>query len=279
MGATVIVGGRVRTLAGADAEALAFADGRIVAVGERAEVSRVAGEGAAVIDGAGLTVVPGFVDAHHHVSIAALYGGAVQLGAVTDIPALQAALAAASRALPEGRWLVAMNWDEGRLAERRPPTRAELDDAVPDRPLFALHQTCHRALANSRALALAGIDASTPEPSGGLIQRGRGGEPTGLLVERGMSRVEARARPDLATYDAAGILARMKEHYVALVRVGLTRVVDTAVPAELFTLYRELARRGTCSCRPTCVRSRPRGTSRSRGTRSTAPPRVTPRAR
>ncbi len=246
MGATVIVGGRVRTLVGGDAEALAFEAGRIVAVGTEAQVRGVAGEGAAMIDAAGLTVVPGFVDAHHHVSIAALYGGAVRLAApaVTDIPSLQAMLAAASRALPEGRWLVAMHWDESRLAERRPPTRAELDDAVPDRPLFALHHTCHRALANSRALALAGIDAATPEPSGGAIERGRGNEPTGLLLERGMSRVEARARPDLAQHDAAGILTRMKEHYQALVRVGLTRVVDAAVPAELFTLYRELARRG-----------------------------------
>ena len=247
MGSTMILG---RCLAmdakGTEAEALAFSDGAITALGDRAHVQEVAGPDAEVIDAAGCTVVPGFIDAHHHVAIAALYSGSVRLVAplVTDIPSLQAALAEAARGLAPNQWLVAMDWDEARLSERRPPTVAELDDAVPDRPLFALHYTCHRALANSRALSLAGIDASTKEPSGGTIGRGRGGAPNGLLIERGMSRVEALARPDLARADAEGILARMAAHYRALVRVGITRVVDTAVPRELFALYRALGKRG-----------------------------------
>ncbi len=241
-----IVGGRVRTMAPGSADAVAYRGGAIVAVGTRDEVLAAAGDGAEIVDAQGALVMPGFVDAHHHVSIASLYGGVLRLTAphVTDIASLQAALSRAAAELPPGRWLVAMDWDEGRLAERRPPTRQELDDAVPERPLFALHYTCHRALANSRALELAAIGADTPDPSGGLISRGRGGLPDGLLIERGMSRVEALARPDLASYDVEGVLDRMAAHYRRLVAAGITRVGDTAVPVDLLPLYRESARRG-----------------------------------
>ncbi|MCA8921310.1 MAG: amidohydrolase family protein, partial [Planctomycetes bacterium] len=141
-------------------------------------------------------------------------------------------------------WLVAMEWDAGLLRERRPPTREELDAAVGERPLFALHQTCHSALANTRALELAGIDASTPDPPGGALGRGRGGLPNGLLLERGISRVEALARPDLAAHDLEGYLARMAAHYRELAAVGITGVADTCVPLDLIPLYYEAARRG-----------------------------------
>lgn len=244
----VIVGADVRTedARARRAEALAWRDGEILAVGTREEVLRAAGSESFVHDARGATVVPGFVDAHHHPGIAALYGGQLRLAGpdVTDIAALQAKLAAASRALPPGRWLVATEWDEAALRERRHPTRAELDDAVPDRPLFAMHYTCHRAVANGRALALAGIDAGTADPAGGAIGRGRRGEPDGLLIERGMSRVEALARASLVARDAEGFFERLSAHHAALLAEGITRVVDATVPGDVITLYREAARRG-----------------------------------
>lgn len=245
---TVLTNGRVRTLVrgAADAEALAFAAGKIVAVGARDEVLRASGPSARVVDIGGAAVLPGFIDAHHHVAISALYGGCLSLvpPRVTDIASLQSVLAAAAAELAPGRLLVATAWDETALRERRAPTRAELDDAVPDRPLFMLHHTCHRGLANSRALELAGIDGKTPDPPGGLISRGPGGVPDGLLIEQGMSRVESLARAELAKTDALGVLERIAAHHRALARAGITRVVDTAVPPELLAIYRESARRG-----------------------------------
>lgn len=228
------------------AEAIAYQGERIVSVGPRAQVLADAGPDATVREVGDQAIVPGFIDAHHHVCISALYHGLIRLTPpdVHDIPSLQAKLANAARATPEGAWLVAMEWDEALLAERRPPTRQELDDAVGDRPLFALHQTCHRALANSRALALAGIDRNTADPPGGVIARGRNGHPNGLLIERGMSRVEALARGDLALRDAEGFHARIKAHYRAMVAVGITRVSDTAVPVDLLPLYRASMQRG-----------------------------------
>ncbi len=245
---TVLTAARIRCL---DSQArtvgaLAMRDGRILAIGDREAVLREAGDGAVVIDAGDADVLPGFIDAHHHVSVMSLYSGAAALGPprVRDVASFQSALADAARGLAPGRWLVATGWDESQLSERRPPTVQELDEAVPDRPLFALHYTCHRALANSRALELAGIGAGTPDPSGGVISRSKSGAPDGLLIERGMSRVEALARPDRVGHDGAGILERMAAHYHAMVRAGITRVVDTAVPQELMTVYRESARRG-----------------------------------
>lgn len=230
----------------ADAEAIAFEDDRILAVGSRAEVVAAAGPQAEVLDRGARTIAPGFIDAHHHLSVAALYGGVVRLEPprVTDIPTLQQALREAARNMPPGGMLVASQWDEARLRERRPPSREELDEATEGRPAFLLHYSCHRALANSRALELAGIDARTADPPGGVISRGPGGIPDGLLIEQGMSRVEALARADRARADQEGILARMASHYGDLLRVGITRICDAAVPPELVGLYRTLAARG-----------------------------------
>ena len=131
---------------GTRAEAIAWSDGKVLAVGSQADVERVAGEGATSYDAKGRTVLPGFVDAHHHPAIVALYGGTLQLTAplVTDMPSMQRAISAASRAMDEAGasdddWLVVVNWDEANLKERRGPTRQELDDAAPNRPLFAVH--------------------------------------------------------------------------------------------------------------------------------------------
>lgn len=244
----VVVNADVRVMdpGGARADALALRDGRILAVGAREEILLLAGAEAATWDAGGATLLPGFIDAHHHACLDALYGGRVRLAPplVTDIASLQAALRDAARSLPPDRWLVATNWDELLLAERRPPTLEELDDAVPDHPLMALHYSCHRALANSRALTLAGIGRSSPDPSGGVISRGKGGRPDGLLLERGMSRVESLARASLARTDAEGFFARLGAHHRALAAVGITRIVDAAVPADLAALYAEAARRG-----------------------------------
>lgn len=230
---------------GARADAIAWDDGIILAVGRREEVIAAAGPAATPISVGGATVLPGFVDAHHHPSFVALYGGQTRLTPpdVTDLPSLQAAIARAARALEPGAWLVAMDWDEARLAERRAPTRDDLDQAAGDRPVVAMHYSGHRLVANTRALALAGIDRATPDPPGGAIGRGRGRHPDGLLVERGMSRVESLLRANLAARDADGFLERLGRHHDEMLAAGITSVVDATVPGELRALYQEAERR------------------------------------
>jgi predicted amidohydrolase YtcJ len=246
--AHIICNAQVRTMAasGSACDAIAWRDGRLLAVGARADVARIAGPDARVWDAAGATVLPGFIDAHHHPSVVALFGGRVRLAppSVSDIASLQRALQTAACDLGPGQWLVATDWNEALLAERRPPTRRELDDAVPDHPLLALHYSCHRAVANSRALALAQIGRDTPDPSGGAIGRGRNGVPNGLLIERALSRVESLARASLLARDGQGFLARLGQHHRALVAAGITRIVDATVPGDVAALYREAQRRG-----------------------------------
>jgi len=242
--------GDIWTMAGGSepsrAAALGVRGGRVVATGSAAEVAAKLGPDYERVELDGRTLLPGMFDVHQHASIVCLYGGRLRLRApdVTDITSLLLRLREASAALEPGEWLVAIEWDESQLRERRAPTRAELDEAVPDRPLFAMHYTCHRALGNSRALAMAGIDHHSPEPSGGTIERDRRGEPNGLLIERAMSRVESLARQSLVVRDQQGFFERLAAHYRGLALRGITHLVDAAVPKDLEALYREARARG-----------------------------------
>ncbi len=242
--------GDVRVMDPADtrAEAVLFRDGRVAGVGARAALEAASAERdeellTTVVDA---TILPGFVDPHHHASLAALWGGLTRLTPpeVTDIASLQRTLAESAAGIDAGEWVMATEWDEMRLAERRPPTRDELDQALPNHPLFAMHYSCHRGVANSRALALAGIDHHTPDPDGGYIERGLGGVPSGLLIERGMSRVESLARAALIARDAERFFRQLEAHQRALLAAGITHIADATVPTDLVALYREANQRG-----------------------------------
>lgn len=237
---------RTMTTSKPPADAIAWRDGNILAVGARDDVAHAAGRDATRVDARGATVLPGFVDAHHHPSLVALWGGTVRLAPplVRDVATLQSTLRAAAARLAPGQWLLASDWNEELLAEKRAPTRAELDDAVPHHPLLAMNYTCHRAVVNSRALELAGIDRHTPDPAGGAISRGRDGLPDGLLIERGMSRVESLARADAICRDAEGFFERIRKHHDDVLAAGITTMADATVPLDLLDLYREAERRG-----------------------------------
>lgn len=248
MNTVTVLHGQIRTMKpGAEvAESIAWSNGRIVAVGTHAEVAAAVPRPTQVIELGERTVIPGLIDAHHHAGISALYGGRLRLDAteITGISSLQQALARAAATLAPGRWLVATHWSEHTLREHRAPTRAELDDAVPDRPMLAMHSSYHRAVANSRALEIANIRTATPDPTGGIIGRARGGEPNGLLIERGMSPLEQLARADLVAFDAEEIVQRLGAHSAQAFCVGLTHVADAAVPVDLIRLYEQAHLRG-----------------------------------
>jgi predicted amidohydrolase YtcJ len=251
----VIVNAEVRTMSRAGTvEAVAWRDGRLVAVGSAQAALAAIGGDATPWDAKGATVLPGFIDAHQHPCISAVYGGTVRLTPpeVSDVAGFLRKLRATAAGVPRDGWVVATEWDELLLAERRAPSLRELDEAVPDLPVFAMHYSCHRGLANSRALEAAGIGRDTPDPPGGSIGRDARGAPSGILIERAMSGVESRARASLVARDADGFFARLEAHNSGLIRAGITRVVDAAVPADLAALYREALRRGVL-CVPTVM--------------------------
>jgi predicted amidohydrolase YtcJ len=242
------VNGVVRTMdALAVAEAMAIDGDRIAGVGTAAAMRALAGPHAEAIDLGGKTIVPGFVDAHHHLSLAVLYEGAVDCRPtkVTSVSEIVEALRQASERIPAGEWVVGYGYDHWQLAEGRHPTRADLDAACPDHPATVVHYSFHSVVANSRALELAEIGRDTPDPAAGQIVRGRRGEPNGLLIETALSRVEELARKSIAARDGAGFIARLARYEERLFAVGITGVADPMVTPEVERLFREAKRCGS----------------------------------
>lgn len=187
--ATIYTGGEIVTLAPGEpvAEALASVGDRIVAVGTEAAcrdaLSEAGGREVEHVRLAGGCLLPGFIDTHVHPIGILYYDMNADLRGVTSIAQLQEVLRAASSRLAAGEWLVGLQLEDADLAERRLPTRAELDAVCPDRPVVLMKHDGHSAVGNSLALAAAGIDAATADPPGGRIERDARGEPSGACRE------------------------------------------------------------------------------------------------
>ncbi len=230
------------------AESVAITGDRIVAVGADHEVSALAGARTRIVDLAGRTVVPGLIDQHLHLDHLALARSERMLDVSAPLRSLAglAELTAAHAARrPDDAWVVGGGWSEGSIAElaagERVAGRAELDAALPDRPVLLRHFSLHAALANGAALRLAGIDAATPDPVGGRIERDPAtGEPTGLLLETAVGLVDDRIpAPDQATR-----VAELRAAMAELNRLGVTSVTDPLTTASGLRDYAALRRDG-----------------------------------
>ncbi|MFM6829617.1 MAG: amidohydrolase [Novosphingobium sp.] len=160
--------------------AVAVKDGRIAAVGGK-EVAKN-WQAPRTIDLHGRTLMPGFIDAHLHLK--GLSHRSIEPDKARSITELGTMVAAKAKQLGPGEWVAGSGWDEALLTEKRNPTRADLDAIAPDNPVVLVRAGAHSAVANSLALKLAGIDASTPDPEDGLIERGADGQPSGVIRER-----------------------------------------------------------------------------------------------
>ncbi|AMR67453.1 amidohydrolase [Aquipseudomonas alcaligenes] len=176
-----------------EAEAIAVKDGRILAVGYRDEVMKLKGAKTQLVDLAGSTLVPGFIDPHGHVFNTGIQAISANLlprpdGGVNNIPELQAALkgwAGQSLKLTDKYgWIVGFGYDDAQLKEQRHPTRDDLDQVSTELPVVIVHQSGHLGVMNSKALAILGLNAGTKNPPGGVIRRKQGTqEPDGVLEE------------------------------------------------------------------------------------------------
>ena len=196
-------------------EAVIAHKGRVTFVGTEKQARQAAGQDVAVRDLAGATLLPGFIDAHSHFTVATMSAGGIDLrdrahGAVTDISGVQAVIRRHLARSPakSGSWTTIWQFDQETLAEKRYITRAELDAVAPDHPLVVLHVSLHGAVANSAALKAVGIDEATPVPPGGMILRDDAGKLNGVLLEKAMFLMLAKmpqptAERKLAALDAA----------------------------------------------------------------------------
>ena len=173
---------------GAQVEAVATRGDRIVFVGSLDEARRAA-PGAREVDLAGAAAYPGFVDCHAHLREIGLREMTLNLEGSASVAELQARLRAAAAAQPTGP-IFGRGWIETHWPEQRFPTRQDLDAVVPDRPVYLMRADGHAGVANSAALAMAGVTASTQPPTGGDIPHDAKGEPTGMLIDNAKALVE-----------------------------------------------------------------------------------------
>jgi predicted amidohydrolase YtcJ len=217
--------------------ALAFDDnGKIVAVGSASEVAAKAPK-ARHVDMQGKTVLPGLIDAHGHVfSLGDMLTQLDLSGSASLADALKAASAYA-RANPGQPWLRGRGWNQEVWKLGRFPTAAELDGAVPDRPIWLQRVDGHAGWANSGALKLAGITNATPDPAGGKIVRDANGNATGILVDAAQELVN-KVLPMQTEAEARATLDRS---LAEIARVGLTSVHDAGIEVGQDRLYRDYA--------------------------------------
>lgn len=173
------------------AQALAIKDGILIAVGDQQSVLAHKSATTKVIDLKGKTLLPGFVDAHGHVSMTGLQAVSANLlpapdGKGNSIAALQQILkeyAATPLARSKGI-IIGFGYDDAQLKERRAPTRQELDAVSRDKPVLVIHQSGHLGVLNTKALQMVGLNADSKDPEGGQIQREADGKtPNGVLEE------------------------------------------------------------------------------------------------
>ncbi|HEU5334367.1 MAG TPA: amidohydrolase [Terriglobales bacterium] len=177
------------------AEAVAVAGERIVAVGTASAIDAWRGPGTRVIDTGGKLVLPGFNDAHVHFIDSGLSLASVQLKDAASPQEFASRIAQFAAAQPEGRWIVGGTWDEQRWNPAQLPTRELIDSVTPNNPVAVNRYDGHMYLANSLALKLAHITASTPDPPGGEIVRDAKGNPTGILKDAAQKLVDAVIPP------------------------------------------------------------------------------------
>ena len=209
--------------------AMLVRDGRIAAVGPAAAVRAAAAPGARVVRLDGATVVPGLIDAHCHVADVGYLAASADCSqpSAPDIPAVQARLREAAGRTPPGSWVTGSGYVEYKLREGRHPTRADLDQAVPDRPAVLYHTSLHACVLNTAALAEAGFAERQPDPPDGAFGRDRDGRLDGVVFERPMFALfERNLRADLARMDAGARTRLVQVAGQRLAAFGLTAACD-----------------------------------------------------
>src|SRR5258705_7872662 len=225
----ILTNARIATLDDAPPEATAAAvrDGRFVAVGSDREIDAHRTPRTQVIDAHGRRVIPGLNDSHIHVIRGGLnYHLELRWDNVRSVADALTKLREQARRTPPPQWVrVVGGWSEFQFAERRMPTLDELNAAAPDTPVFVLH-LYDRALLNAAALRAVGYTKDTPDPVGGVIERDRRGNPTGLLIANpnAMILYSTLARgPKLELEDQRN----STRHFMReLNRFGLTSIID-----------------------------------------------------
>lgn len=207
-------------------QAIAIWQGKVLAAGSDADILALKGPATEVIDLEGRFASPGLIDNHLHLLSTGLVMGMVDVTAAA-VPTLQSmvdAIAARAAKSGPGDWILARGYDQTKLDTGVHPTREDLDRAAPDHPVLVTRACGHIAIANSKALALAGVSEATPVPEGGLLGM-TGNRLNGLLAENAIGLVR-RAVPALSEEQLVAAIEAGGKH---LLGFGITSTMDAAV--------------------------------------------------
>ena len=222
------------------AEAIAIQNGKIIAVCFNEEIRKYVSNKTRVIDVENRTVVPGFVDCHVHMTGFGRFLQTLDLRNVESIKEIQRKLREYAQKNPEKGWILGGRWDQERFAEKRYPTRRDLDAAVADKPVFLIRVCGHMGVINSRALQLAGITRETTVDGGRIDLDEATGEPNGILRENALELVwKAIPKPGSRELEEACVLACEKA-----VEAGLTCVHWIVGSAEEIRIIQKLCLEG-----------------------------------
>lgn len=231
------------------AEAVAIRGGSIVAVGARDEVLAAAGKDVQLRDLQGATLMPGFIDAHGHISLTANLMSSVNVssppvGEAKTIADIVSLLKEGRKSNPDASWLTGWGYDDSLLVEKRHPTRQDLDKVSTEIPIMLMHVSGHFVSCNSKCLQLVGIDSASKNPEGGVIRRIAGStDPDGVLEESAML-LPQMAQPQPTDSQRLEWLTKAQQFYA---RHGITTVQDGAVQTKDIALFQRLATEGHLS--------------------------------
>ena len=215
------------------ATAMVLNEGVFLFVGEDKEALSMATDRTEVIDLQGNFVTPGFIDNHVHFISGGLQLSRVNLNDVLSKKEFQARIIEFDRVLPKSSWILGGNWDH-ELWGGIYPDKSWIDEVVSDRPVFLDRLDGHMALANTKAMNLAGINSSTLDPPGGVIIRNQNSDPTGVLKDLAMDLVQTII-PEESSEEMDRALDRAMDYALSL---GITQVHDMGSWTDLETYRR-----------------------------------------
>jgi predicted amidohydrolase YtcJ len=232
---TMYYGGPIITMEGENhtVDAVLTKSGKILVAGEKVKVGAMADSKTRMVDLRGMTMLPGFIDPHSHFPVAGNNDlfyvdlNSPPIGKIDTIGDLIVSLDKKAGSMGKGEWIKGFGYDDTLLAEKRHPTKEDLDRVTGDHPIYVEHISGHMGVANSRALAIAGITRATRAPQGGEIIAGPDGRPTGLLKEAAMGLITGRI-PQLTEAQKIQGVARASGIYT---KAGITTAqVGAAMP-------------------------------------------------